>query len=266
MKQLRSPVSRYFGGKWRLAPWIIEHLPAHDRYVEPFGGMGSVLLQKKPSKIEVFNDIDSKIANLFRILRDPKLAKELGRLIALTPYSREEFVRSYEYAEDPLESARRFLVRLGMAINPESPGMFKSTGFRVSYGGHTTHSGSVAAAWRAKPHSLKQIAGRLLDVIIENEPAEKLIRRYDSPVTLFYCDPPYLPSTRSSSGRYGYEMSLNDHEHLIDVLNAVKGSVVISGYANPLYDSRLNWTRFERADHSWKGGDRVEVIWVKNAA
>ena len=68
------PALRYHGGKWRLAPWIIGHFPAHKIYCEPFCGAASVLLRKPRSRIEIINDLDSEVTNLFQILRDPEHA------------------------------------------------------------------------------------------------------------------------------------------------------------------------------------------------
>ena len=90
-KATTLPEKRYHGGKWRLAPWIIEHFPPHRVYVEPFGGAASVLLRKPRSYAEVYNDRWSDVVNVFRVLRDPVRAAALKRLIALTPFARDEF-------------------------------------------------------------------------------------------------------------------------------------------------------------------------------
>jgi len=105
------PVLRYHGGKWRLASWIISHFPPHRVYVEPFGGAASVLLRKPRSYAEVYNDMDGEIVNVFRVLRDPARARELERVLRLTPFAREEFELSYIRDEDPIEQARRTIVR-----------------------------------------------------------------------------------------------------------------------------------------------------------
>jgi len=106
---VNHPLLRFHGAKFRLAPWIISHFPRHRIYVEPFGGSGSVLLRKKRSEVEVYNDLDGEIVNLFRVARDN--GEELSRQIFLTPYSRDEFVKSFELSDDPLEQARRTIVR-----------------------------------------------------------------------------------------------------------------------------------------------------------
>lgn len=91
------PIMRYYGGKWRLAPWIIQHFPPHLVYVEPFGGAGSVLLQKPRSRGEIWNDLAGEIVNVFRVLRNRKKAAELERTLRLTAFARAEL----ELAFDP---------------------------------------------------------------------------------------------------------------------------------------------------------------------
>lgn len=94
----RRPVLRYFGSKWRLAPWIISHFPKHHGYVEPFGGGCNLLLRKPPSKVEVYNDLDGDVVNFFRVLREKM--PELLRAIELTPYSRQEMLAARDGREE----------------------------------------------------------------------------------------------------------------------------------------------------------------------
>ena len=90
-REVSRSALRYLGGKWAIAPWIIEHMPAHRVYVEPFGGAASVLLRKPRSKVEVYNDLDDEIVGIFRILQNPVQWRELIRRLRRTPYSRREF-------------------------------------------------------------------------------------------------------------------------------------------------------------------------------
>ena len=85
------PALRYHGAKWRLAPWVIGHMPPHKVYVEPYGGAAGVLLRKPRSYSEVYNDLDGDIVTLFRVLRDPMRREALIEALTLTPYAREEF-------------------------------------------------------------------------------------------------------------------------------------------------------------------------------
>ena len=114
-------VLRYFGGKWAIAPWIIEHMPAHRVYVEPFGGAASVLLRKPRSKIEVYNDLDDEIVGIFQLLQDPAQCARLIRMLARTPYSRREFEMAFKPSTDPVIRAKRAIVRAFMAYHPRRP-------------------------------------------------------------------------------------------------------------------------------------------------
>ena len=105
---VKHPILRYFGGKFRLAPWIIRHFPAHQCYVEPFGGAAGVLLRKVPSQFEIYNDLDSAIVTFFRVVRERP--DELMRALILTPFSRQEYADAYEPTTDDLEQARRLFV------------------------------------------------------------------------------------------------------------------------------------------------------------
>ena len=112
------PLLTYFGGKWAIAPWIIEHLPPHKIYVEPFGGAASVMLRKPRSKVEVYNDLDDEIVNIFRVLQDPASTRELFRRLARTPYARAEYdLACAERVVDPVVRAQRAIIRANMAFS-----------------------------------------------------------------------------------------------------------------------------------------------------
>lgn len=122
----RRPILRYHGGKWLLAEWIISNFPPHRVYVEPFGGAASVLLQKRRTYAEIYNDLDGEVVNLFRVVRDDGL--RLRQMLELTPFARDEFKLSYETSDDPIEQARRTVVRSFMGFGSNSHN--KLTGFR----------------------------------------------------------------------------------------------------------------------------------------
>ena len=261
---MNRPVLRYHGGKWNLAPWIISHFPKHRIYVEPFGGAASVLLRKPRTYSEVYNDLDGEIVGLFRVLRDPAQARELIRLVKLTPYARQEFENAYIADGDPIEQARRTVFRFAAGFASGGMGKYR-TGFR----NNTTRAGTTPATdWRNYPAVLAAAVERMAGVTIEQRPAADVIAMFDQPETLFYCDPPYPYSTRNARHAgtvYRHEMTDDDHRQLAATLHACAGMVVVSGYACDLYDRELyaDWQRVERATHGDGACDRTEVLWLK---
>jgi DNA adenine methylase len=260
---------RYHGGKWKLAPWIIQHFAPHRVYVEPFGGAAGVLCRKSPSDAEVYNDLDGEIVNVFRVLRDPVTAARLADASRLTPYAREELDLANLPSEDPVEQARRTLFRAWAS--------FGSAGATGGRSGLRTFTGSgryasVTEAWCRVADSIAPVRDRFRHVLIENRPAIEVMVQHDSPETLHYVDPPYLPETRSFDGGryYRHEMSKDDHAELLRVLNSLGGMVVLSAYGSGLYAEMLaGWTRFERdatACGRHGGVSRTECLYLNPAA
>jgi DNA adenine methylase len=268
----RRPLLHYHGAKYRIAPRIIEHFPAHRIYVEPFGGGAGVLLKKERSFAEVYNDLDGDVVNVFRVMRDPETAERLVHLIELTPWSRDEFRGAYEVCADPVERARRTIIRGFMAFGTTSRRVNR-TGFR-SRAYRQNQTGP--ADWRTYPDEIPIFVDRLRGVTIENRNAIEVIQQQDTIDTLFYCDPPYVHSTRSSllhkggnnDSGYAHEMTDDDHRDLAAVLHQVKGMVVISGYACALYDKELypDWQRVTMHASADGGMARTEVLWISLAA
>lgn len=259
---VRRPIVRYHGGKWRLAPWIISYFPAHRIYVEPYGGGASVLLRKPRSYAEVYNDLDGEIVNLFRVARDN--GEELRRMLELTPFARDEFDESYKSSDNPIEQARRTMIRAGMGFGSSGISCSNKTGFRGSATRSGTHPGTD---WANTTKNMMAVTERLRGVIIENKAAIEIIKYYDSPKTLFYIDPPYLPDTRifmSGKGAYKHEMTNQDHEELAAVLHDVRGAVIVSGYPSSLYEKLYaGWYRTEHRALADGAAKRTEVLWMK---
>lgn len=251
------------GAKWSLCQQIISILPEHKIYVEAFLGSGSVFFNKNPSFTEILNDLDGDIVNFFDCVRD--YPEELAALIELTPYSREEYKRSYDRENcTNLERARRFVVRCNMA----RAGMqYYSSSWR--------HAGPVmgascnqrvVGAWNKLPGEVLEAAERLKDAEIEKTDAIGLIEKYNRPDCLIYADPPYLLSTRRQR-YYNVEMESDmEHETLLKTLLGHSGSVVLSGYDSELYNDYLSsWTRYEFATRAEQGKSRTEIVWVNRA-
>jgi len=266
------PAVRWHGGKWKLAPWIISHFPAHRVYVEPFGGGASVLLRKPRAYAEVYNDLDGEVVNLFRVLRDAEQSQHLIAQVALTPFSRDEFKDAYQRSDDPVERARRLLIRSFMGFGSDGATGDWRTGFRAN----SSRSGTTPAHdWANYPRALEVIARRLKWLVVENKDAVAVSRQHDGPETLHYYDPPYGHDTRSRKSRrrgggevaaYRHEMSDAQHEKLLADLRTLEGFVVLSGYPWPLYDEALrDWTRVETVAHADGARPRTEVLWINPA-
>ncbi|KAF0235101.1 MAG: DNA adenine [Desulfovibrionaceae bacterium] len=261
MNAPKRPVLRYHGGKWRLAPWVIEHFPPHSMYVEPFGGAASVLLQKPRIGAEVYNDLDGGVVNVFRVMRNAGQARQLAALLTLTPFSREEFLGAYDDADCPVEQARRTIIRAFMGQSANAATRRAKNGFRSKRAGC---SGSPAVDWTSYPAQIPAFIERLRGVVIEHVDALDLIARYDGESTLFFVDPPYVTSTRTNGyTSYAHEMTDADHEALAERLHAVSGMVVLSGYDSPLY-RRLypNWPVFRRKVMADRAASRTECLYL----
>lgn len=265
---VKHPAIRYHGAKFRLAPWIIEHMPKHTCYVEPFGGAAGVLLQKPRSYAEVYNDLDGEVVNLFRVLRDPELNQRLQDACVLTPYSRDEFCAAKEFTDEPIERARRMVVRACMGFGT-SAGVGGQSGFRSD---SKREYATASHLWARYPNNLAAVCQRLQGVIIENKDALAVIRQHDAPDTLHYIDPPYLHETRvrahhkNGNQYYAHEMTTYGHEQLLAVIGTLQGMVMLSGYDSELYRDMLRgWqivTKGSRISASRGTKVRTECLWL----
>ena len=267
-RQATRPLVRYHGGKWRLAPWIIQNMPQHRVYVEPFGGGASVLLRKPRAYAEIYNDLDGEIVNLFCVARDQ--GAELVRVLRLTPFARREFDLSYVPATDPIEQARRTVVRSFMGF-----GSAAICGETSAFRANSNRSGTTPAHdWRNYPDALEVLIERLQGVIVEERDALECLRAHDGDDTLHYVDPPYVHATRSEKRRntvtrkaYKHELSDADHQALAEQLHQLKGGVLLSGYPSDLYNRLYGkWLRVDRATHADGARDRLECLWLNDAA
>lgn len=242
---------------------IVACFPPHQTYLEPFGGAASVLLNKAPAPVEVYNDLDQRITRLFRVLRDR--GEEFRQLLTLTPYSEAEFDRASEPAVDEIEQARRDFVRWRMSLGGRGDS-FSFTLHRVRRGMADVVSGYLSMV----DEQLPAIIERLRSVQIVCRPALEVIRTWDSPDTLIYCDPPYVHETRHEGSRdlYGVEMSEEEHRELAAVLNTCKAKIILSGYPSPLYDELYTcWrtVKIDIANHAAGGRTKArkqEILWL----
>lgn len=254
---------RYYGGKFRLAPWVISFFPEHKNYVEPCGGAASVLLRKPVSPLETYNDLESNVVNFFRVLRDRPDA--LIEKIGLTPWSREEYLLSKKSMDDleSVEKARMFFTRISQARVGEGSGWrFAKTSVYKDGG---VRQNRCTKLIQNSCQDLQFIAKRLMKVQIENRDAREIIADFDNEHTLTYFDPPYLKSTRVSVKDYKLETDEQFHKECAELLRECKGFVVVSGFACPLYTELYEdhgWERHDKEARTSNNTKRIESIWL----
>jgi DNA adenine methylase len=267
-KKLKSPIKRY-GGKSKLLPQLLPLIPEHQTYVEVFAGSAALFFAKPVSPIEVINDLDSGIVTFFTVLRDEAKCEQLVRLLSLTPYSREmfeEYRDTWHAAPDDVHRAQRWFVRMRMSYSGQG------RNFSYSKTDGRNGMGTPVRAYLSAIDRLPELHERLRGVQIEHEDFRNLIKRYDTPETFFYLDPPYVHATRKTTKDYEHEMTDTDHEELVHLLLSLSGKGVLSGYANPLYEplERAGWTRHDfvvpcsviNGHCSSEETTRTESVWI----
>jgi len=255
----------WYGGKFSHLNWLLPLLPKTKHFCEPFGGSAAVLINREPSPIETYNDIDGEVVNFFRVLRTQK--DPLIEAIGLTPFSREEFEKAISEPTEnlsDLERARRFYIRARQVRT--GLGQKASSG-RWAHCRLTSRAKMAGAVsrWLGAIEDLPGIAQRLLRVQIENDHAINVIRRYDSEETLFYCDPPYPHDSRGDPNAYGYEMTNDQHRDLAQVLRNAKGKVALSAYRSELLEELYgDWQCIKGPVKSCQSVKtlRREILWV----
>jgi len=259
---------RWYGGKYSHLDFILPQLPRTEQYIEPFGGSAAVLINREPSPVETYNDIDGDVVNFFKVLREDR--DELLEKIALTPFSREELAEAVEKKNDDelsdTERARLFFVRAGQTRSGLAQ---EATPGRWAYCKGTSRrnmSGAVSR-YHGRLEQLHNVADRLRRVQIENKPAIEVVERHDDEDSLFYCDPPYPHEVRGDTNSYGAEMSDEDHRELAESLRNADGKVAVSGYKCDLYEELFEehgWNRVdaeEKTMHTTKD-KRQESLWL----
>ena len=222
--KIKVPFIR-IGGKTRLASKIIETFPKHSVFVDVFGGAGHIILRKpKLGCLNVYNDVDEEMYNLFKILQHKEKSKRLLQYLKVIPYSRQFFneLRDGVYnIEDDEDIQRAFKYICIMKLS-----------FGGDYMNRTPTFACVKTCYKIKSKNIyRRVVAclpELRSICIEKLNYDKVITRYDSDNTLFYCDPPYIDREKYYKG-YTYD----DHKKLAELLNGVKGKVCISYYDDP---------------------------------
>jgi DNA adenine methylase len=266
---------KWHGGKSNLAGRIVALMPPHLHYVEPFFGGGAVLFARDPDDqrlwlpphkgvSELVNDINGRLINFWRVLKDSELFARFMRIVDCIPMSRVEWQSAHDHTdgEDPVLDA----VALFVDCRQSRAGCM--TSFTATTRNRTRRqmNGNVSE-WLGAVDGLPPVRDRLRRVLIENKPAIDVIMAEDTLGTHFYCDPPYLHETRVSTDAYAFEMTKQNHRELLDTLRQCKGTVMLSGYPSELYDSVLHdWTRheFDLPNNAAGGKTKrrmIEVLW-----
>lgn len=257
---------KYHGGKYYLRHHLLKLMPPHQTYIEPFFGGGQFFFFKPPSFREIVGDKNGALMWMWYCIQ-----KEARAL--------ESFLRNFDYSEasfrwaqktDPapnIELAARTFIQYRQSIGGRGKNFARPSKNRLRRGLPDNES-----AWLSAIDLIPQNAKRLekVDIFVGCDATDfLLLSLHDTPDTLFYLDPPYLPTTRTSKSVYQYEMSFHDHEILLDsVLQLTQAKVMLSGYGNELYDRKLrDWNRhvIKIKNHA-AGGNRKremeEVVWV----
>lgn len=254
-----NKVLKYPGSKWRIADKLVDLIPPHHTYLEPYFGSGAVFFRKQPSDIESINDLDHNVVNLFRCIQED--SERLARIVMLTPYARELYDQQFDSHEEPLdkyEKARNFLIRCWQGHG------YRTNGYKVGWKNDVQGREKMYALWNwyRLPQWIMEIAERLRKVQIENLPALDLIKRFDYESVFMYIDPPYLMGTRAGK-QYAHEMTDSDHEELLQTLLKSRAMIMISGYDSEMYNDMLSgWQRKEFISHTEKSVKRTEIIWM----
>ena len=260
---MKTPLT-WFGGKFYMLNHLLSRIPEHHTYCEVFGGSAALLFAKPLSKVEVYNDLDSGLVNFFKLLQDPEDFKLFEHKMKMTPYSRElfnEYRKTWDKQDNRVDSVHQWYAVILQSFSGCFGSSWRPTIIKNNASVMTRHA-----------DTLDKVVQRVRNVHVEHNDWRKILDTYDTENTFFYLDPPYVHDTRSSGKRYSHEMKNEEHESLIENILNLKGKILMSGYANSIYDDRLKeWTRQEFKQPLWstrskaREGDskdyRIEVLW-----
>ena len=269
-KSTRPPLA-YYGGKQRMAKNIIPLIPQHTTYVEPFCGGATILFKKPWPKVtntqdyrEVINDKDENLINFFKILQSN--GKELCEYLELCPYSEQlnkEFKSKNFHKMSNLERAAAYWYNTQTSFAKKM-----DSGF-----GRSMFGANQATIYRKKVVSLHEYINRIMQVVIMNTSAIEVIKKWDSPQSFFYCDPPY-PETNQEG--YEHKFDSKEFQELVDTLENCQGSFILSCYELEGIKIPESWEKFQfkainssagsvnvskEKKHERNGIERVETVY-----
>ncbi|EMV1614049.1 TPA: DNA adenine methylase [Salmonella enterica subsp. enterica serovar Newport] len=237
MKEQSLPIVPWIGGKRRLAKHILPLFPAHTCYVEPFCGAAALYFLKTPSKIEVINDINGELVNLYRVVK----------------HHLEEFVRQFKWAlvsrqiykwlQDTPEETLTDIQRAARFYYLQK----QAFGGKVAdhtFGTSTTSAPRFNLLRIEEELSMAHL--RLSRTLIEHLDWHQCIERYDRPHTLFYCDPPYW-----GTEGYGVEFGLENYDYMAELARSTKGKMIISVNDIPEMRQAFNGLNIQTVDISY---------------
>jgi DNA adenine methylase len=281
-ERLRAPI-QWVGGKGQMIAKLMKHVPLGGKpYCEPYMGAATLFFARDPAPVEVLNDMDGDLVNLFRCLQDKTLFEELKWKIQYTIYARAELVRAMEILKDKSVTDRVLRAWAFFVLHNMKMGTDNSWGRTFT---SVNGCADTVNNWIMRLTMLDDWHKRLLFAQIDNRDAIDVIRYWDTPDTVFYVDPPYHLDTRKTKQVYAVEPDSDHHIRLVDTLLKCQGAVVLSGYDHPVYaplsDAGWQVTRYQTACHAacrtrfsgLKGSGaalqkvpRVEVVWANPKA
>lgn len=263
---------KYHGGKHYLTKSIYKILNnwSFITFVETHCGGCSVTMGLDMAVAKIVNDLDKDLTNFWEVLQDTKLFEEFKRQISATPFSQIEFDKAVKLLQSNEKSKKKracaFYVLARQSMAGRQQGFTPLTISRTRGG-----ISADANAWINSINGLDEVHKNLIPIVIVNDDAIKVIKKYDGQKTCFYVDPPYLQETRVSKKVYKHEMTEAQHEELLTVLSCINGHFVLSGYHSKLYDkfaSKYNWNLEEisiknHSSSSKKKPTKKECLWFK---
>lgn len=273
-----KPPIPWYGGKTNIVDKFDPYIPEHHCYVEPYGGAGAMLFYKKPSRVEIYNDLHKDVVNLYISIRD--YFDDFHHKVEATPYSRQALEYAWSFIQYDMgsglpdfitEHARCFFVIARQAFSSRHDKQMKHYSSMWS----SSKVNNKAVGWMNAIDRLPEIHERLQNVQIECLPALEVMKRYDGKDTFMYIDPPYMEDTRKELNTYVHEMTDRDHLDLLYELKRSQSMILLSGYHNEFYDEVLNaWCHKDFAHtasaiNTEQSPDadkkRIEVVWWNKA-
>jgi DNA adenine methylase len=266
-------VIQYVGGKGTQLNDLLPLIPYSRGYVEPFGGGASILLNRRKSPLEVYNDLNGGVVALFRVMQDPAFFTLFVHRIEHTPFAKDEFRRALVIQQE---------ANAGGPVNVLDRAWALYVIQNMGISGAATKEGNWSRSlkdsintvrWYRRIGKLEAISTRFRNVQIDSQDALECMRYWDAEDVVHYVDPPYVLSTRSDRKYYRYEMDEAAHDALVECLLGLQGMVVLSGYDHPVYQPLID-AGWEMRKYSAKAysalvktadgegkPDRVEAVW-----